>query len=86
VSKAAETQPDLITIDITMPDMDGIEATRAILRDRHLPIIMVTSHGQEAMVVEAVDVGAKGYVLKPVNKAKLGTVIENVNKVYLQPS
>ncbi|HRQ56100.1 MAG TPA: response regulator [Azoarcus taiwanensis] len=59
-------RPDLVTMDITMPDMDGIEATRAIIGEfPDAKIVMVTSHGQEKMVLEALKAGAKGYVIKP---------------------
>lgn len=76
-------KPDLVTMDITMPDMDGIEATRRILAmDKSALIIMITSHGQEQMVIEAIDAGAKGYVLKPVKKEKLGEHIELVFQKY----
>ncbi len=70
-------QPDLVTMDITMPDMDGIEATRRI-REKFPDalIIMVTSHGQEKMVLDALKAGAKGYVLKPFREDKLKEVIE----------
>jgi two-component system chemotaxis response regulator CheY len=71
--------PDLVTMDITMPDMDGIEATRTILAEfKDANIVMVTSHGQEEMVREALKAGAKGYVLKPVNAAKLADHISRV--------
>ncbi len=71
--------PDLVTMDITMPDMDGIEATKAILDfDKNARIIMVTSHGQEQMVLEALDAGAKGYVLKPFRADKLEVTIRQV--------
>ncbi|MFZ2853828.1 MAG: response regulator [Rhodocyclaceae bacterium] len=70
-------KPDLVTMDITMPDMDGIEATRLIrARDPDALIIMVTSHGQERMVLDALKAGAKGYVLKPFQQDKLQEVIE----------
>lgn len=70
-------KPDLVTMDITMPDMDGIEATRLIrARDPDALIIMVTSHGQEKMVLDALKAGAKGYVLKPFQQDKLQEVIE----------
>jgi two-component system, chemotaxis family, chemotaxis protein CheY len=72
-------QPDLVTMDITMPDMDGIEATKRILHlDTQAKIIMVTSHGQEQMVLDALDAGAKGYVLKPFRPDKLEGTIRSV--------
>jgi two-component system chemotaxis response regulator CheY len=69
-------KPDLVTMDITMPEMDGIDAMKAILADHpRARVIMVTSHGQEAMVVRALDAGALGYVLKPVSKEALSAMI-----------
>jgi two-component system chemotaxis response regulator CheY len=68
--------PDMVTMDITMPDMDGIEATQRIVkRFPDARIIMVTSHGQEKMVMDALEAGAKGYVLKPVREDKLKAMI-----------
>lgn len=73
----AACKPDLVTMDVTMPDMDGIEATRLIRAcDPDALIIMVTSHGQEKMVLDALKAGAKGYVLKPFQQDKLQEVIE----------
>lgn len=70
---------DLITMDITMPDMDGIEAVSGIMkRNSEAKIIMVTSHGQEAMVISAIKAGASGYVLKPVNAEKLTNAIKRI--------
>jgi two-component system chemotaxis response regulator CheY len=70
-------KPDLVTMDITMPEMDGITAMTAILGENpHARVIMVTSHGQEAMVVRALDAGALGYVLKPVTLDGLEKAIE----------
>lgn len=75
--------PDLVTMDITMPEMDGIEATRQILEiSPEILIIMVTSHGQEQMVIEAIEAGAKGYVLKPFKVEKLEESINNVINQY----
>ncbi len=77
-------RPDLVTMDITMPDMDGIEATRRILeKDPGAVIVMVTSHGQEQMVMDAIEAGAKGYVLKPVKMEKLAEHLEAVAGKYL---
>lgn len=71
--------PDLITMDITMPDMDGIEAVRGIMgKKEEARIIMVTSHGQEEMVIAAIKAGARGYVLKPVNAEKLSNAIKRI--------
>jgi two-component system chemotaxis response regulator CheY len=72
-------QPDLVTMDITMPDMDGVEATRRLTGEfPQARIIMVTSHGQERMVIDALDAGAMGYVLKPVRPHKLAEMIDKV--------
>ncbi|MBG0776768.1 MAG: response regulator [Desulfovibrionaceae bacterium] len=77
-------KPDLVTMDITMPDMDGIEATRRILaEDGDALIVMVTSHGQEQMVMDAIDAGAKGYVLKPVKSERLQETIDKIVEKFL---
>jgi two-component system chemotaxis response regulator CheY len=79
-------KPDLVTMDITMPDMDGIEATRQIrAKFPDALIIMVTSHGQEKMVLDALKAGAKGYVLKPFREDKLKDVIETAVKRSIRP-
>lgn len=77
--------PDLVTMDITMPDMDGIEATREIRKlFPAARIIMVTSHGQEAMVLDALKAGARGYVIKPFEKDKLEAAIRNAMKLSVR--
>lgn len=80
--------PDLITMDITMPDMDGVEASRRILTEfADAVIIMVTSHGQERKVIECIDAGARGYVLKPVRAENLAAMIERaMAHIAAQPS
>jgi two-component system, chemotaxis family, chemotaxis protein CheY len=76
-------QPDIVTMDITMPDMDGIEATQQIISAfPNALIIMVTSHGQEQMVIESIEMGAKGYVLKPIKADKLANMMADVYKKY----
>lgn len=78
-----ELQPDLITMDITMPDMDGITALKQIREfNKDVNIIMVTSHGQEEMVVDSLKSGAQGYLLKPVDEDKLAKSIGNIYKEY----
>lgn len=75
--------PDMVTMDITMPDMDGITAVRKIIEEyKDAKIIMVTSHGQENMVIEAIQAGAVGYILKPLKADKLQEVIEKVYNQY----
>ena len=72
-------KPDLVTMDITMPDMDGITAVKHIIKDdKEAKIIMVTSHGQEDMVIKSIQAGAVGYILKPINDEKLAQVIGEV--------
>ncbi len=64
-----------------MPEVDGITATRNILAEfPKAKIIMVTSHGQEAMVMQAIKAGAKGYVLKPVKREKIRDIISHIFK------
>jgi len=66
VEKYAACRPDLVLMDITMPIMDGIAATRAIKAgDPAAKVIMCTAMGQKNMVVEAIQAGAKDFIVKP---------------------
>jgi two-component system chemotaxis response regulator CheY len=66
VKKNRECQPDIVTMDITMPEMNGIEALQAIRRyDPKAKIIMISSMGQEWMLKEAILNGAKSFIIKP---------------------
>ncbi|MBO8168003.1 MAG: response regulator [Thermoanaerobacteraceae bacterium] len=61
-----EHKPDVVTMDITMPEMDGIQAVKAIRAfDPSANIIMCSAMGQQAMVMEAIQAGAKDFVVKP---------------------
>ena len=74
-----ELKPDLVTMDITMPVCGGIEAVRLIKGfDIGAKIIMISAMGQESMVVESVMAGAKGFIVKPFNEAK---VVEVMSKL-----
>lgn len=76
-------KPDLVTMDITMPDMDGITAVKHIMKDdKEAKVIMVTSHGQEDMVIKSIQAGAVGYILKPITDEKLAQVIGEVFVEY----
>ncbi len=73
----AKHNPDAVTMDITMPIKTGIEALKEIRKEcKDAVIIMVTSHGQEELVMDAIKSGAKGYLLKPVTIDKLTTVFK----------
>jgi len=76
-----EVEPDIVTMDITMPHIDGIQATQ-ILKNNfpNAKIIMITSHGQENLVRQAIKAGAKSYILKPVTRNKLEQIILKLSK------
>ena len=79
VAAYAESRPDIVTMDIVMPDMNGIDATRLIVEKHpHARIIIVTSHGQERMVVDSLAAGAKGYVMKPIKPERLADMLTKV--------
>lgn len=79
VNKYKEVKPDIVTMDITMPEMNGIEAVKAIRQfDPEANIIMCSAMGQQAMVVDAVKAGAKDFIVKPFDKDK---VLESLQKV-----
>ena len=79
IEKFAEYNPDLVTMDITMPEMDGISAVREILKqDGNAKVIMCSAMGQQAMVIEAIQAGAKDFIVKPFKNER---VLEAVNKV-----
>jgi len=66
VEKYAELQPDLVTMDITMPEMDGISALKKIKEtDPNAKILMCSAMGQQAMVIDAIQAGAKDFIVKP---------------------
>ncbi len=79
VKKYAECTPDIVTMDITMPNMTGIEALKAILaKDPQAKIVMVSAMGQESFVKEAVLSGAKYFIVKPY---KDEVVVDTINKI-----
>lgn len=79
VAKYEELKPDLVTMDVVMPNMNGIEALQAIKKlDPGARIIMCTAVGQEQMVKLAIKSGARGYVVKPFQAPK---VLEEVKSV-----
>ncbi len=78
VQKYQELKPDLVTMDITMPKMDGIQALKEIRAiDGNARVIMCSAMGQQAMVIEAIQSGARDFVVKPF---QVDRVIESVKK------
>ncbi len=72
-------QPDVMTLDITMPELDGINAVKDILKfSPETKIIMVSAMGQQSMVIEAIKLGAKDFVVKPFEKSRVIQAIGNV--------
>lgn len=79
IEAAKRHQPDVMTLDITMPEMDGIHAVPEILKvSPATRIIMVTAMGQQSMVIEAIKLGAKDFVVKPFEKSRVYQAIRNV--------
>jgi two-component system chemotaxis response regulator CheY len=79
VKKYAELMPDVVTMDITMPEMNGIQALKAIKKiDNDCKVIMISAMGQETMVKEAILCGAKNFIVKPFKQDLIVKVIESV--------
>jgi two-component system, chemotaxis family, chemotaxis protein CheY len=79
VSLYRELRPDLVTMDIIMPDMGGIEAVKSIIREfPDANIVMCSAMGQQALVIEAIQAGARDFVVKPFQPAR---VLEAVQRV-----
>ena len=79
VDKYNELKPDLVLMDITMPEMDGIQALKKIKEaDPGATVIMCSAMGQQAMVIESIQSGAKDFIVKPFQADR---VLEAVKKV-----
>ncbi|BCB03529.1 response regulator [Bacillus sp. KH172YL63] len=79
VEKYRELQPDLVTMDITMPEMNGIEAVKKILAEHpEAKVIMCSAMGQQKVVVEAIEAGAKDFIVKPFDEVRVDEAIKRV--------
>jgi response regulator NasT len=76
LDKVVALDPDVVLMDIKMPVMDGLEATRRIMATHPVPIIILTAYNQQSLVEEAADAGVLAYLLKPVREADVGPAIE----------
>lgn len=78
---AKELKPDVVTLDITMPDRDGISSIDDILAGSpNSKIVMCSAMGQQAMVVDAIKKGARDFIVKPFEKDRVIQAIKNVSK------
>ena len=79
VAKYNEVHPDLVVMDITMPNMDGLEALKTIkAQDPNAKIIMCSAMGQEAMVVEAIKSAAKDFIVKPFKPDRILKAVQQI--------
>jgi two-component system chemotaxis response regulator CheY len=78
LEKYKELHPDIVTLDITMPEVDGLQAVKDIMDyDRNAKVIMCSAMGQQAMVLEAIKSGARDFIVKPFQPER---VLEAINK------
>jgi two-component system chemotaxis response regulator CheY len=79
LERFGELRPDLVTMDIVMPEMGGIEATRQILALRPDAVVLVCSAlGQESLVMEAIEAGASDFIVKPFRAEEVLSVVRKV--------
>ncbi|MDC2865738.1 MULTISPECIES: response regulator [unclassified Bacillus (in: firmicutes)] len=79
IQKFKELQPDIVTLDITMPEMDGLEALQEIIKiDASAKVVICSAMGQQGMVLDAIKNGAKDFIVKPFQADR---VIEALTKV-----
>jgi two-component system chemotaxis response regulator CheY len=79
IEKYKELKPDVVTMDITMPEMGGIEALKVIKQyDPMARVVILSAMGQEAMVMDAVASGAKSFIVKPFKRE---IVVQTLNKI-----
>ncbi|HBR08862.1 MAG TPA: response regulator, partial [Clostridiales bacterium] len=79
IERYKELGPDIVTMDITMPELDGLSALKEIIRmDPGARVIMVSAMGQETMVREAIVSGAKGFIVKPFKEEGILSAIDRL--------
>ncbi len=81
VQKYAELRPDVVVLDITMPNMNGLEAMKKILKiDPEARIIICSALGQQKLIVEAIQAGVKDFIVKPFKPERMFSAIEKAMK------
>ncbi|MDQ0192846.1 response regulator [Paenibacillus wynnii] len=84
IKKYVECQPDIVTMDITMPECSGIDALRKIMKfDPNAKVVMISSMGQEKMVREAMIAGAKSFLLKPYNEERVVKTLQQIAEMVV---
>jgi response regulator NasT len=78
VNLARELRPDIVIMDIKMPDMDGIEAARVLTEERIAPVLLLSAYSQQELVQRARQAGVAGYLVKPFRESDLTPAIEVV--------
>ncbi len=76
VNLAREVKPDVVIMDIKMPDMDGIEAARILTREKVAPVLLLTAYSQRELVDRAKEAGVVGYLVKPFREQEVVPAIE----------
>lgn len=76
VNLARELRPDIVIMDIKMPDMDGIEAARILTEERVAPVLLLSAYSQQELVNRAREAGVAGYLVKPFRESDLTPAIE----------
>lgn len=76
VNLARELKPDVVIMDIKMPDMDGIEAAKLLTEERIAPVLLLTAYSQQELIGRAKDAGVVGYMVKPFRESDLAPAIE----------
>ena len=76
VSLARDLKPELVIMDIRMPEMDGIEAAQALTQESIAPVLLLTAYSEPDLVRRATEAGVVGYLVKPFREAQLGPAIE----------
>ncbi len=76
VNLARELRPDVVVMDIKMPDMDGIDAAKVLTEERIAPVLLLTAYSQQELIERAKDAGVVGYMVKPFRESDLAPAIE----------